>query len=70
MRCLLTTGIEHVSSPILLLQDCTRLFGSMRSSKYVAQDNLELLAEGQLPMRIVHRALVNFFEGWSPSHRR
>ena len=66
-----TRGRPAVKGAVHWLQDCTRLFGSPRSSKYVAQDSIELLPEGDSrPPRVVHRALANFMRGWSPSLRR
>lgn len=46
--------------------DCVRLFGGVRITKYVAQDNMEPLAG----TRIIHRALDNFFDGYSTSMGR
>lgn len=43
--------------------DCSRLFGGVRITKYVAQENMEPV-EG---CRIVHRALDSFFQGYSPT---
>ncbi|KAK9814029.1 hypothetical protein WJX73_009611 [Symbiochloris irregularis] len=52
--------------------DCTRLFGSARGSKYVAQENVEVV-KGE---RVLHRALDAYFSGFSkelgrymPNHR-
>ncbi|KAL6766563.1 hypothetical protein ACKKBG_A36535 [Auxenochlorella protothecoides x Auxenochlorella symbiontica] len=39
--------------------DCVRLFGGVRVSKYVAQDNVVPLAGA----RVMHRALDNYFDG-------
>lgn len=39
--------------------DCVRLFGGVRASKYVAQDNVVPLAGA----RVTHRALDNYFDG-------
>ncbi|PSC71606.1 F-box only 21 [Micractinium conductrix] len=43
--------------------DAIRLFGGVRITKYVAQENMEPLEGG----RIVHRALDSFFVGYSPA---
>ena len=43
--------------------DCQRLFGAIRISKYVAQENIELLPGS----RVLHRALDNYFNGYSAS---
>ncbi|KAL4443743.1 hypothetical protein ABPG75_011480 [Micractinium tetrahymenae] len=43
--------------------DAIRLFGGVRITKYVAQENMEPVSD----CRIVHRALDNFFAGYSPS---
>ena len=41
----------------------------MHSTKYVAQDSLELLPDDE-QHRVVHRALLNFFHEYSPAPRR
>lgn len=41
--------------------ECQRLFGATRISKYVAQENVELVPS----RRILHRALNNYFRGYS-----
>ena len=46
--------------------DCVRLFGGVRLTKYVAQDNVEIL-EGA---RVVHRALDSYFSGFSERQGR
>ncbi|KAL4447171.1 hypothetical protein ABPG77_007204 [Micractinium sp. CCAP 211/92] len=43
--------------------DAIRLFGGVRITKYVAQENMEPVSD----CRIVHRALDNFFLGYSPA---
>ena len=43
--------------------DCVRLFNAVRISKYVAQENVELLPQ---PRRCTHRVLPNYFVGFDP----
>lgn len=46
--------------------DCQRLFGGVRLTKYVSQDNIDPLEDG----RVVHRALDNYFVGYSERLKR
>jgi hemimethylated DNA binding protein len=46
--------------------DCVRLFGGVRITKYVAQDNIQPIRS----TRIVHRALDSYFSGYSRSLSR
>ena len=43
--------------------DCQRLFKATRNSKYVAQENVELVPA----TRVLHRALNYYFKGYSTS---
>ncbi|EIE25330.1 hypothetical protein COCSUDRAFT_61552 [Coccomyxa subellipsoidea C-169] len=43
--------------------DCQRIFGAVRISKYVAQDNMEPLL---VPHRVNHRAIAHYFDSYSP----
>lgn len=45
--------------------DSIRLFGGIRLSKYVAEDNVGELDEEDIGKGISHQALVNYFEGFS-----
>lgn len=59
-------GLRHDQPFYEVLPDedeSSRLFGSTRISKYVAQENVEI-ATGT---RVLHRALNNYFRGFSPS---
>eukprot|EP00884_Botryococcus_braunii_P013811 jgi/Botrbrau1/22430/Bobra.0091s0032.1 len=42
-------------------EDCARLFGHPRISKYVAQENIDAITDA----RVLHRAIANYFEGYS-----
>lgn len=44
--------------------DCQRIFGAVRISKYVAQDNMEPITCGR---RIHHRAIAHYFDSYSPA---
>jgi hemimethylated DNA binding protein len=44
-------------------RDCQRLFGGVRLSKYVAEENLTALEDTE----VVHRALASYFRGYSPA---
>lgn len=46
--------------------DSTRFFGGFRLSKYVAEENIAALDDG----KVVHRALENFFIGYSKDMKR
>jgi hemimethylated DNA binding protein len=46
--------------------DCQRIFGSIRITKYVAQENIEPIAG----TRVLHRALDSYFAGYSPGGSR
>ena len=47
--------------------DCQRIFGAVRISKYVAQDNMEPTTCGR---RINHRAIAHYFDSYSPAVSR
>jgi hypothetical protein len=46
--------------------DCQRIFGAARVSKYVAQDNVEPLGG----RRVTHRAIAHYFDAYSPDLAR
>jgi hypothetical protein len=61
---------EHAQSPLqpraghglaARADDCQRVFGGVRTMRYVAQDDVDA-APGA---RIAHRAILNFFDGYS-----
>lgn len=57
-------GVQHDQPFYEVLPDedeCTALFGAVRMSKYVAQENIEPIRE----RRVVHRALDAYFKGFS-----
>ncbi len=47
--------------------DCQRIFGAVRISKYVAQDNMEPITCSR---RINHRAIAHYFDTYSPAVSR
>jgi hypothetical protein len=47
--------------------DCQRIFGAVRLSKYVAQENVEPVLT---PRRINHRAISHYFDSYSPDLQR
>ena len=47
--------------------DCQRIFGAVRISKYVAQDNMEPITCSR---RINHRAIAHYFDTYSPEVSR
>ncbi len=51
----------------LAADDCQRIFGAVRISKYVAQDNIEPLVAGR---RVNHRAVAHYFDSYSPDLQR
>jgi Hemimethylated DNA-binding protein YccV like len=42
--------------------DCVRIFGAPRISKYVAQENVDLVGQRR---NVVHRALQNYFTAFN-----
>ena len=57
-------GLQHDQPFYDVLPDedeCQRQFGATRISKYVAQDNVEIIPES----RVLHRALNSYFSGYS-----
>lgn len=50
-------------------KDCVRLFGGVRLSKYVSQENMEPVGAEE-NNKIVHRALENYFVGYSEKLQR
>jgi hypothetical protein len=44
-----------------------KLFGGPRLTKYVAEENVGEVDEQDIGKGIQHQALVNYFEGFSPS---
>ncbi len=65
-----TQRAEHAQSPLqpraghglaARADDCQRVFGGVRTMRYVAQDDVDA-APGA---RIAHRAILNFFDGYS-----
>ena len=59
--------IPHCPQVLPDEDDCQRLFGSIRITKYVAQENIMTM---QVPRRVTHRALENYFTGFSQSKMR
>ena len=55
------SGTEKARRGCLRADDCQRVFGGVRALQYVAQDDMDV-APGA---RITHRALRNWFCGYS-----